>query len=56
MTEINIQSVPVKPKYIAQRCPVCNGWRTVGNARTPCTVCEGLGYIKIPVEEVDSGK
>lgn len=56
MSDINIQTIPVKPKWIAQRCPVCNGWKTVGNAKKPCEVCEALGYIKIPVEETDKKK
>ncbi len=51
----NINSVKVKPKFIAQRCPVCNGWKTVGNARKPCDVCGAKGFLEIPVEEVRHG-
>ena len=50
----NVETVRVKPMWIAQRCPSCNGWRTVGNARRPCDVCDARGYLKIPVEEVQS--
>jgi len=39
-----------KPKFIAQKCPVCNGWGTVSFKRIPCHACESKGYINIPIE------
>ena len=41
----------VKPPYIAQKCPVCNGWGTVSFKRTTCHACNGKGFILIPVEK-----
>ena len=40
-----------KPKFIAQKCPVCNGFTTVGYGKSICQTCKGKGYIEIPVEE-----
>ena len=40
----------MKPKFIAQKCPVCNGWATVSYKRIICHACEGKGYILIPAE------
>jgi len=40
----------LKPKFIAQKCPVCSGWGTVSFKRTICHACEGKGFILIPAE------
>lgn len=50
MTE-EIKTKPLKPKYIAQRCPVCNGWGTVSFKRVTCHACNGKGFILIPSEK-----
>lgn len=50
MTEI-ISPLQVKPKFIAQKCPVCNGWGTVSFQRVTCHACKGHGYISIPLED-----
>lgn len=42
----------VKPKYIGQKCPVCNGFGTLKFGSKVCQGCEGKGFILIPVEEV----
>lgn len=34
--------------YVAQKCPVCNGWGTVSFKRIICHACEGKGYLLIP--------
>lgn len=44
-------SKELKPRYIAQRCPVCNGFGTVSNQRVICHACKGKGFILIPVEK-----
>lgn len=50
MIDTNNSPQEVKPKYVAQKCPVCNGWGTVSFKRIACHACEGKGYITIPVE------
>ena len=50
MTELN-SSLQLKAKYIAQKCPVCNGWGTVSFKRVECHACTGKGFIPIPVEK-----
>lgn len=56
MTENNepkqIQVQKVKPKFIAQTCPVCNGFGTLKHGTLNCHGCQGKGYILIPTEEV----
>lgn len=42
----------VRAKYIAQTCPVCNGFGTLKYGAKVCQGCEGKGYILIPAEEV----
>ncbi len=49
---IKIENVRVKPKYIAQGCPVCNTWGTLRHGTKTCQACEGKGYILIPSEEI----
>lgn len=41
-------TLEIKPKFVAQRCPVCNGFGTVSSQRVTCHACEGKGYILIP--------
>ena len=48
-----IEVVKVKPKYVAQACPVCNSFGTLKHGTKQCQACEGLGYIKIPVDEME---
>ena len=50
MTELN-SSPQLKAKYIAQKCPVCNGWGTVSFRRVECHACMGKGFILIPTEQ-----
>lgn len=42
---------PVKPAYVPIMCPVCRGHKTVNWGKEACSVCNGLGYLKIPPEE-----
>ena len=42
----------VKPSYIGQKCPVCNGFGTLKYGEIKCQACEGKGYILIPAKEV----
>lgn len=35
----------VRPKYIAQACPVCRTFGTVGYAKRVCHACQGKGYV-----------
>lgn len=49
-TLIKIQIV--KPQYIAQLCPRCNGYKTLSYGKYPCDLCNQEGFLKIPVEEV----
>ena len=49
---IKIESVKVKPKFIAQGCPVCNTWGTLRYGQLVCQACDGKGYILIPAEEI----
>lgn len=46
----------VKPKYIGQKCPVCNGFGTLKFGSKVCQGCLGKGFILIPSEEVIDGK
>lgn len=41
----------VKPAYVAQKCPICNGFRTVKWGTLPCEACNQKGYILIPTEQ-----
>lgn len=50
-TKIEIQKV--KPQYIAQVCPRCNGYKTLSYGKYPCTLCNETGFLKIPVEEAE---
>lgn len=43
--------IKYKPKFYAQKCPVCNGWGTVSFNQVKCHACNGDGYVKIPVED-----
>ncbi len=49
--EININNKSFKPMVIAQRCPVCNGFGTVGYGRKDCQACGTKGYILVPTVE-----
>lgn len=40
----------VKPAYVAQRCPVCNGFGTLKYGEKVCNGCEGKGYVLVPTE------
>lgn len=51
MTENQISTTQIKPSYIAQKCPVCNGWGTVSFKHITCHACDGKGFILIPAEK-----
>ncbi len=55
MKDLNLQLKikQVKPQFIAQLCPRCNGYKTVSYGKIPCDMCNQTGYIKIPVVDVD---
>jgi len=44
-------SASLKPRYLAQKCPVCNGWGTVSFKHTTCHACKGKGFVLIPTEK-----
>jgi len=49
----NIQTIKVKPQFVAQICPNCNGRGTVGFDKHPCPTCgnsQYKGVILIPVD------
>ncbi len=46
----------IKPKYVGQKCPVCNGFGTLKFGSKLCQGCEGRGYILVPAEEVRDEK
>lgn len=46
----------VKPKYVGQKCPVCNGFGTLKFGSKLCQGCDGKGFILVDAEEVQSGK
>ena len=51
MTErIETSIIQIKPTFIGQKCPVCNGWGTVSFRKLTCHACKGTGYILIPLE------
>lgn len=47
---ILLSTSQTKPQYVAQKCPVCNGWGTVSFKRVTCHACSGHGYILIPIK------
>lgn len=51
MIDEQVFTTQLKPKYIAQKCPVCNGWGTVSFKRIICHACNGKGFILIPTEK-----
>ncbi len=57
MKDLNLQLKikQVKPQFIAQLCPRCNGYKTVSYGKIPCDMCSQTGYIKIPVVDDDYG-
>lgn len=49
-----LSPIKVKPKYIAQRCPVCNGFGTLKYGSKTCQGCEGKGWVLVPLEDTSS--
>lgn len=47
---MQIESFPDKPKFFAQKCPVCNGFGTLKWGKITCHGCLGKGYILLPVD------
>lgn len=43
---INVEKIT--PKYLAQRCPVCNGFGTLKYGAKVCQGCKGKGYVLVP--------
>lgn len=41
----------LKPSYVGQKCPICNGFGTLKYGRIKCHGCEGRGFILIPAVE-----
>ncbi len=48
---IDRQKINLKPQFVAQKCPVCNGWGTVSFKRLTCHACIGKGFVLIPAEK-----
>lgn len=48
----------IKVKFIAQKCPVCNGFKTVSYKKIPCDTCKEKGFIMINQDtgEIKEGK
>ena len=38
----------IEPRYLAQQCPVCNGFGTLKYGTKTCQACEGRGYVLVP--------
>ena len=38
----------ITPKYIAQKCPVCNGFGTLKFGEKVCNACNGKCYVLVP--------
>lgn len=53
MKQEEIEVIKVKPEYIPIRCPVCNGHRTLGYGKIPCSACNELGFLKVPAVKAD---
>ncbi len=51
LTKESIIVEKVRAKYVAQMCPVCNGFGTLKYGAKVCQGCDGKGYILIPVEK-----
>ncbi len=57
-----IISIKTEPNFIAQECPVCNGFGTLAHGTKLCYACNGRGYIVInnktglPVEGGKNGR
>ena len=56
MNEFQTSTIKVKPKFVAQKCPNCNGFGTCGFDRHPCPSCKGAGVLYIPAEIEEEGK
>ncbi|MEK6878479.1 MAG: hypothetical protein AABY22_02670 [Nanoarchaeota archaeon] len=54
--KIKIIVEKVKPSAIAQACPVCNTFGTLGYAKKVCHGCDGKGYILIPTDKEKNEK
>ena len=39
-----------KQRFVAQKCPNCNGYTTVTFKRLPCPVCRAKGFLIIDQE------
>lgn len=52
-TEVIVKKI--KPKYVGQKCPVCNGFGTLKFGSKLCQGCDGKGFIWVPTEEVKNG-
>jgi len=39
-----------KVKFLAQRCPNCNGWGTVTFKKLKCHTCKGKGMVIVNQE------
>jgi len=50
-TTTNIDTANFIPLYTLVKCSNCNGWGTIGYARTQCPTCKGEGSNRIPVVE-----
>ena len=48
---IQVEKIEVKPLFIAQRCPICNGFGTLKFGTLSCHGCDKKGYILIPAEK-----
>lgn len=43
----------VIPKVMPVKCPVCNGYGTLGTEEIECHACKGKGYLLVPAKEVE---
>lgn len=45
-----IEKIPkVRPAYIPMKCPVCSGFKTVGYNKQICSICDGKGWVPVPL-------
>lgn len=43
-----VDSKKITPLYVAQKCPVCNGFGTLKYGEKVCDACKGKCYVLVP--------
>ena len=50
MTDRKDYEIKFNPQFVAQKCPVCNGFGTLKYGQLVCHGCQGKGFILIPTD------